>query len=171
MYFKLFGQNISVDQLINFSQFGLDHQSSDYEDYDDYDLTSELFLENVDDDFMPNFPNIVSPPISPARTREELSSHHTSRNSGILHRINSNRQRNNNLYGRRNSLHPEYPRTVSGSHDFTLQSAGYSTARMVPTGISEHQTNRPNSRGRPGRYRRSNMEQRSGSRHSNVVRQ
>ena len=52
-----------MDQLINFSHFGMDYLPSDVDD-DSYDLTSELFLENVDDAFMPNFPSSISPPAS-----------------------------------------------------------------------------------------------------------
>jgi len=48
-----------VDQLINFSHFGMDYLPSDVDD-DSYDLTSEL------DAFMPNFPSSISPPASPS---------------------------------------------------------------------------------------------------------
>jgi len=163
-----------VDQLINFSHLGLDYMDSEFDD-DAYDLTSELFLENVDDEFMPNFPSSVSP-IS--AWRDPSHRHSTSRNSALLQRINSMRSSGT---GRRRSS-PEVaphqrPRHMSPSEFSISPVPEYSPSNspIRPTRWSENSSNHrnsdqaiygPHSRGRGGRFRRNNIDQRlSSSRH------
>ena len=99
-----------MDQLINFSHFGMDYLPSDVDD-DSYDLTSELFLENVDDAFMPNFPSSISSPASPSSWSD--SSRRRPRNTAMMQRINSARQRNSPGSGRRRSPDIFQPMIVS----------------------------------------------------------
>ena len=89
-----------VDQLINFSHFGMDYLPSDVDD-DSYDLTSEL------DAFMPNFPSSISPPASPSSWSD--SSRRRPRNTAMMQRINSARQRNSPGSGRRRSRSRQSP--------------------------------------------------------------
>eukprot|EP00092_Neocalanus_flemingeri_P036005 GFUD01039204.1.p1 GENE.GFUD01039204.1~~GFUD01039204.1.p1 ORF type:complete len:586 (-),score=215.93 GFUD01039204.1:142-1899(-) len=165
-----------VDQLINFSHLGMEF-SSDFDD-DSYDLTSELFLENVDDEFMPNFPSSISPPPSlawrgPPSTRP--------RTSAMIQRINSIRLRNSPgqrrrispevLPGQRRRLSPASQFLATGARSPTLGSSPTSSpSSNSPTrlraNMSVNQRNSdqaiygPHSRGRAGRFRRSNIEQR-----------
>jgi len=155
---------------------------SDFDD-DSYDLTSELFLENVDDEFMPNFPSSISPP--PASAWRDH--HRPTRNSAMIQRINSIRLRNSPGTGRRRTSPEAFPgqrrRRLSPASQFLATGGSNSpvlgsspTSSNSPTRLrntmSVNQRNSdqaiygPHSRGRAGRFRRSNIEQRpSGSRH------
>jgi len=165
-----------VDQLINFSYLGMDLLPSDFED-DSYDLTSELFLENVDDQFMPNFPSNISPPPTQAWRGPPPS---RPRTSAMIQRINSIRLRNSPgqrrrtspevFPGQRRRLSPASQFLATGSHSPALASPTSSPASNSPTrlraNMSVNQRNSdqaiygPHSRGRAGRFRRSNIEQR-----------
>jgi len=170
-----------VDQLINFSHLGMEFLPSDFDD-DSYDLTSELFLENVDDEFMPNFPSSISP--TSALAWRGTPDRFSNRNSAMIQRLNSIRQRNSPGTGRRRSSPESYREQghrrlpsaseflVSGSHSPELGSSPSSSPTRIRSNTSSTQRNSdqaiygPHSRGRGGRFRRASMDQRtSGSRH------
>jgi len=170
------GQGFSVDQLINFSYLGMDLLPSDFDD-DSYDLTSELFLENVDDQFMPNFPSNISPPATQAWRGPPPS---RPRTSAMIQRINSIRLRNSpgqrrrtspEVYpGQRRRLSPASQFLATGSHSPAVASPTSSPVSNSPTRVRANMAvNQRNSdqaiygnhsRGRSGRFRRSNIEQR-----------
>jgi len=165
-----------VDQLINFSYLGMDLLPSDFDD-DSYDLTSELFLENVDDQFMPNFPSNISPPATQAWRGPPPS---RPRTSAMIQRINSIRLRNSpgqrrrtspEVYpGQRRRLSPASQFLATGSHSPAVASPTSSPVSNSPTRVRANMAvNQRNSdqaiygnhsRGRSGRFRRSNIEQR-----------
>jgi len=165
-----------VDQLINFSHLGMEYMDSEFDD-DSYDLTSELFLENVDDEFMPNFPSSLSPL---SAWRESPQRYTSSRNSALIQRINSMRLRNSPGTGRRRSSPESYsdqrPRLLPSSSDFmatdSISPSNSPTRRTRSSTTTSNNRNSdqalygPHGRGRGGRFRRNNTEQRlSSSRH------
>jgi len=160
-----------VDQLINFSHLGMDYMDSEFDD-DAYDLTSELFLENVDDEFMSNFPTAW---------RDPAHRNSTSRNSALIQRINAMRLGNSSGTGRRRSS-PEAATHQRSRHmspsEFAISPGpeySPSNSPIRPTRWSDNSSNHrnsdqaiygPHSRGRGGRFRRNNIDQRlSSSRH------
>jgi len=159
-----------VDQLINFSHLGMDYMDSEFDD-DAYDLTSELFLENVDDEFMSNFPTAW---------RDPAHRHSTSRNSALIQRINAMRLGNSSGTGRRRSS-PEAATHQRSRHmspsEFAISPGpeySPSNSPIRPTRWSDNSSNHrnsdqaiygPHSRGRGGRFRRNNIDQSRGSRH------
>jgi len=166
-----------VDQLINFSHLGMELTHSDFDD-DVYDLTSELFLENVDDEFMPNFPSSISPPPSLTWRGSTAS---RPRTSAMIQRINSIRLRNSPGQRRRTSpeVFPGHRQRHSPSSPFHANGGNSPALAASPTAspssnsptrarsnLSVNQRNSDqaiygsHSRGRAGRFRRSNVEQR-----------
>jgi len=159
-----------VDQLINFSHLGLDYMDTEFDD-DAYDLTSELFLENVDDEFMPNFPSAISPM---SAWRDPSHRNGSSRNSALIQRINSMRLGNSSGIGRRRSS-PESsplqrPRHMSPGPDFSPNNSPIRPSRWSDNSSNHRNSDQaiygPHSRGRGGRFRRNNTDQRlASSRH------